>query len=966
MMRRLLLILFLLVSAASVEPSRLLAQSAAGAMERNTALNLVRTQVTKGEYGLAVKACAAQLQKSPEAAAQVTPLLKTALEGDLRSLAQDVASTSVTRTVCDKVETELGSLQQTLDEPTVCLRANEINRVSLIQQLYDVWADSYCRRVDLFENSTAPAEIPRKQLALEAMDTNLTAFGDILPKQKANNSAHVFLAEARVRAYAGKPKEEVSRLLDTATGLLEGPNDPLLPRIKDLDGRLKSDQFVTLASLAAQAAKDLPPPAPATGGAAPTPAAAPIPSPPTGAVLPPVAPLTPAVAAATVPPVPPTPPIAGAGLAAAAAPTPPPATPVPAAAPTPPPRVPESGEVTPPPTPTPYGPPVAPPPSSLGMGNLVGTLQGFWDAATKPLIAWFEANSSITIPVGIAIVVLWFIPMLLLKAHLVLGDYLASAFKDKVKRWGALGYVSLIMAHVARRKRMVAAGGSAGSAAGATAGGAAGPPRVGQAAAPATGGWLSGMFSGRSGGSKAEAARRAESVFFCPACQKPTDIIHDYRGKHRFDACPHCGRDIEPVFEYEDYLKEVIRQLAEMADRKDEKRKWRKEDEQLEAETMTHLTETMFVLAVQRRASDVHVERGDTGASLQMRVDGMLTQPILFPKSVALSFLSALKVQANLDITNHTTPQDGRRSQSIEGVEYDMRINCAPTPQGEIFFIRLLDPRQINMSLKDLGFEGAKLQAFDQAIHKPFGLILVTGPTGAGKSTTLYVALNQVNTGERNIITIEDPVEYQIPGLKQMQVIPEKDFTFATGLRSILRQDPDIIMIGEIRDKETAGMAIEAAGTGHLVMTTLHTMDTAQAVSRLAELGVSAKRYAPALEVVLAQRLVRTICYACKQPVEPVDADLERVGILKMRNQIHFMGGKGCRVCNHTGYRGRMAILEMLKPDEKMHALLENETRPHVVRDYARRNGMRLLREEAVMKVAAGLTTIEEVIRVSC
>ncbi|MFP4380625.1 MAG: GspE/PulE family protein [Candidatus Sumerlaeia bacterium] len=450
-------------------------------------------------------------------------------------------------------------------------------------------------------------------------------------------------------------------------------------------------------------------------------------------------------------------------------------------------------------------------------------------------------------------------------------------------------------------------------------------------------------------------------TFKCSACHNPIDVLRDYEENLVFHKCPHCNAEIEPIFGFTDYIQALIEKLSNMVSEPKKRRK--KNEDILSTKAMSDLLKATYHMAMAYRATDIHIERDEKGALVQFRVDGVLSDAFKVPKVLSPAYLSAIKVQANLDITNHMTPQDGRFNLEVNRVKFDVRINCAPTSSmGEICFMRLLDKRNIQISPAELGFAGKNLEYFNEAIHKPHGLVLVTGPTGSGKSTSLYVALNQINTGEKNIVTIEDPVEYQIEGLKQMQVNPEKKFTFATGLRSILRQDPDIIMVGEIRDSETAIMAVDAAATGHLVFTTLHTMDTATAISRLADLGVPAKRYSQALEIIIAQRLIRLICPECKQVAPATEKQLHDLAITKMGKDIKFHAGIGCPHCNYTGYYGREAILEILKPTDQIQNLLERESRPAIIRDVARREGMKLLRQEGVLKAVAGRTTLQEVI----
>jgi type II secretory ATPase GspE/PulE/Tfp pilus assembly ATPase PilB-like protein len=566
----------------------------------------------------------------------------------------------------------------------------------------------------------------------------------------------------------------------------------------------------------------------------------------------------------------------------------------------------------------------------------------YWKVYGQPLLDWAGEGDNPTILIGLAaaVVVFWWLPRFLIKRQIARGNLRASIHQRRVKRLGLVGYLIYLAGGLSgRKKRDVNVLGTAGT------------PKPRKTKARKT---LSKKVSPKSG-------RKA-----CPECTLAIDRLVDYAENLEFGKCPHCGAVIEPCITFEAYISVLVGEMAEEVERRKRKKK-RSEEDITASKGMNDLLRAMYAMAVRYRATDIHIERDASGAKVHFRVDGMLSDAFRTPAILAPALLSSIKVQANLDITNHTTPQDGRYQIEVNGVEFDVRISCAPTSsQGEILFSRLLDKRTIQIKPHALGFEGRNLEYFEAAISKPHGLILVTGPTGSGKSTTLYVAMTQINTGERNIVTIEDPVEYQLPGLKQMQVNPDKNFSFATGLRSILRQDPDVILVGEIRDHETANMAIDAAATGHLVFTTLHTMDTATAVSRLSDLGVSSKRYASALEIIIAQRLIRLICNGCKQQSAPTDEELQRLSILKYRSSIRFMAGIGCHACNFSGYFGRRAILEVLKPDDEMRGLLEHETRAQILRDHARRKGMRLLREEGILKAIAGKTTIEEIIRTTC
>ena len=579
---------------------------------------------------------------------------------------------------------------------------------------------------------------------------------------------------------------------------------------------------------------------------------------------------------------------------------------------------------------------VALPPANGKWGQVKRQAQYYWNQYGKPYAQIALDHPKASGGIAAFIVIFWIVPVVLMRAHVSGGDVRASVYRKRVRYLGLAGYIAY---------RASALRGAKG-----------GAPRSGKP------GFFARLFKKKGGGDEDTAGHLT-----CSACSKPIDRVEDYALSLKFDACPHCGVAIDPVIEFEEFVAHLIERATAQAEKTRSMKNDRKrmKAEEIEAQTMARMLNGMYALAVRRRATDIHLQRDAKSGQITYRVDGMLNKPVSVPSITAPALLSAVKIQAGLDITNHTTPQDGRINLNIEGVNFDIRVNCAPTPEGEVIFLRLLDKRNILISARQLGFTGKDLESFEEAIARPHGLILVTGPTGSGKSTTLYVAMNAINTGERNILTIEDPVEYQIEGLKQMQVNPAKDFTFATGLRSILRQDPDVIMVGEIRDHETANMAVEASITGHLVFTTLHTMDTASAVSRLNDLGVNSDRYASALTLTIAQRLFRLICEECKQPHIPTDAQLQKVGLLNYRDKIKFQAGAGCPMCNYTGYYGRRAVLEMFSPNDQLRRLMEKEFRPHVLRDAARQHGMRLLRESAALKVVSGETSIEEIIRVT-
>jgi type IV pilus assembly protein PilB len=325
--------------------------------------------------------------------------------------------------------------------------------------------------------------------------------------------------------------------------------------------------------------------------------------------------------------------------------------------------------------------------------------------------------------------------------------------------------------------------------------------------------------------------------------------------------------------------------------------------------------------------------------------------------------LARLKIISNLDITESRLPQDGRFKVRFSGREIDFRVSALPTNFGQKFVLRILDKSNLSAGLEQLGFSAEPMGLFKEAIARPFGMILLTGPTGSGKSTTLYSILNQLNTPERNIITVEDPVEYQVTGITQIQVKSDIGLDFASGLRALLRQSPDIIMIGEIRDSETADIAVKAALTGELVLSTLHTNDAPSSITRLVDMGVEPFLVASSIIMVCAQRLCRRICTRCKEPTEVPDEFLRSMGITE---KITFYRGKGCAVCNNSGFYGRLAILEILMIDDTIREMIIKNKSCEEIKEYAIKNlNMKTLRDDALAKVKEGVITLEEAIRVT-
>ncbi|MCX8038499.1 MAG: ATPase, T2SS/T4P/T4SS family [Candidatus Sumerlaeia bacterium] len=455
---------------------------------------------------------------------------------------------------------------------------------------------------------------------------------------------------------------------------------------------------------------------------------------------------------------------------------------------------------------------------------------------------------------------------------------------------------------------------------------------------------------------KIRVPRRTKSR--CPICNKAIDDPDEY-ADFNFYVCPHCGENITPVYDLNSYMQHLIGQL----DREVHQRRAKRPELVTEKDATTKLVRAIITQAIRSRASDIHIDTSAEGAIVRQRVDGVLLDMLALPKSVVPSVVSAIKVMAKLDIAERRIPQDGKFSTWVDRNDIDVRVNTSPAMHGEKVSMRLLDKRAITVGPAGLGLEGQNLALFDQAIHRPHGMLIVTGPAGSGKSTTLYVALNVINTGEKNIITLEDPIEYEMKGLTQMQVNPAVNFTFATGLRTIVRQDPNVIMVGEIRDKETAEMAIESAITGHLLMTTMHTIDTTTVFTRLTDMGIDSRRYASALALIVAQRLVRVNCGECRRPYAPDPRQLEQLHLLQSAKDIVFLKGYGCARCLETGYYGRTGLFEILAPDREIIAMLEQNLPASRIREAVRRKGMRNIREEGVLKVMRGQTTIEEVIR---
>lgn len=379
---------------------------------------------------------------------------------------------------------------------------------------------------------------------------------------------------------------------------------------------------------------------------------------------------------------------------------------------------------------------------------------------------------------------------------------------------------------------------------------------------------------------------------------------------------------------------------------------------------IVQLVDIILAQALKRRASDIHIEPELDCLRIRYRVDGSLHDILKIPKVNQNAILARLKIISNLDITENRIPQDGRFKVRTEGREIDFRVSSLPTTFGQKFVLRALDKGNLSIGLDKLGFSEQPNANFKAAIAKPFGMILVTGPTGSGKSTTLYSVLNQLNTPERNIITIEDPVEYQVDGITQMQVKPDIGLDFASGLRSILRQSPDVIMIGEIRDAETADIAIKASLTGQLVLSTLHTNDAISSITRLIDMGVEPFLVASSVIMLCAQRLARKICLKCRKPIDVPQDFLKQIGFSS--GKAVFYEAKGCKYCNNTGFHGRVAVLETVLIDDNIREMIIRRKSLDQIKDYAvKKLDMKTLRDDAFLKVKEEQTTLDEAIRIT-
>lgn len=375
------------------------------------------------------------------------------------------------------------------------------------------------------------------------------------------------------------------------------------------------------------------------------------------------------------------------------------------------------------------------------------------------------------------------------------------------------------------------------------------------------------------------------------------------------------------------------------------------------------LINALLARAVKQNASDIHIEPFENRLLIRIRVDGVLQEVMQPPRALAPLIASRIKVMAKLDIAEKRLPQDGRISLRIAGRAVDVRVSTMPAGHGERVVLRILDKQAGRLDLQNLGMDAETLKRMDQMVHRPHGIVLVTGPTGSGKTTTLYAALGRVNNTDRNIVTVEDPIEYYIDGIGQTQVNAKVDMTFARGLRAILRQDPDVVMVGEIRDLETVQIAVQASLTGHMVFSTLHTNTAVGAITRLRDMGVEPFLLSSSLVGVLAQRLVRLLCKKCRTPYQPDASECKLLG-LDSNNPPTLYLPKGCEKCNQSGYDGRTGIYELIEVDDKLKTLIHDGSGEHELEQHVRKNSPSI-RADGIRRILAGETSLEEVLRVT-
>jgi len=432
------------------------------------------------------------------------------------------------------------------------------------------------------------------------------------------------------------------------------------------------------------------------------------------------------------------------------------------------------------------------------------------------------------------------------------------------------------------------------------------------------------------------------------------------------------GCTIEPVLAEEMAIRKAqdqyyggagtIREIVNSID----KEKLKDSEHMGEEAPIVKLVNILIVEAVQANASDIHIEPEEKFVGVRYRIDGVLNTHSFLPKDLQGAVISRFKIMANLDIAEKRMPQDGRIMMKVGTKDIDFRASTCPTVHGENVVLRILDKSNMTLGLENLGFPKDELKKFEGVLAQPYGIILVTGPTGSGKTTTLYSALQKLNKEDINLMTVEDPVEYQFPRIRQVQINPKAGLTFATALRSFLRQDPDVVMVGEIRDKETAEIAVQAALTGHLVLSTLHTNDSPTTFTRLVDMGIEPFLVSSSILGVLAQRLMRKVCSKCKEEYIPSPVIIDTLELKgKDISNLKLFRGRGCKLCSNTGYKGRTGIYELLCVDTEIQEMILKKASADDIRDAAEKKGMRTLRQSAIEKMLSGMTTPEEVARVT-
>lgn len=424
------------------------------------------------------------------------------------------------------------------------------------------------------------------------------------------------------------------------------------------------------------------------------------------------------------------------------------------------------------------------------------------------------------------------------------------------------------------------------------------------------------------------------------------------------------SKEVSSIEEFKEEVDDEFEIVDESYEEEEEQTDISKLEASGKAAPVIKLVNFLITDAVKKGASDIHIEPYERLFRVRFRIDGVLSEVMSPPMRMKAAIVSRVKIMSSLNISERRVPQDGRINVRVGEKLIDLRVSIVPTIFGEKVVMRILDKSSLMLDMRDLGFEEDSLRKFINAIEQPYGIVLVTGPTGSGKSTTLYSALNRLNTKEVQILTAEDPIEYNLKGINQVQVNEEIGFTFAEALRSFLRQSPNIIMVGEIRDTETAEIAVRAALTGHLVLSTIHTNDAPSTINRLIDMGIKPFMVSASLNLIQAQRLVRTICSNCKEEVEPDPLLLKEAKIpQEWTEKNKIFKGKGCATCNQTGYKGRIAVTEVLPITSSIRDLILRNAPAAVVREKAKEEGLNTLRDDALIKVKNGVTTLEEVVR---